>query len=222
MRAGAVAMLDLASEQPAYGLQSGMGVRRDVHAAGDGHIVGAIVVHKAPGADERSRTLRKRPAHAHGARAAQRHLPWGQDLDGGSPEVVHRRGRSGAALLKGGGLDVAHRYRLRPCPRATLADESLGRRAHRSKHSPWWIRASSALAGRRYGSGAQTPSPVRQSSTGPALFQTGIGSRGTSHHLDPNPVGHPSPRSGRVDDVHHRVGRRPLVAPVTMGGAGGR
>src|SRR5450631_182344 len=59
-----------------------------------------------------------------------------------------------------------------------FADESLGRRAHRSKHSPGRIRASGALAGRWYASGARhllLPGGTRRAVPS---SKTGMGSRG--------------------------------------------
>ena len=50
--AGAVAVLDLAGEEPAHRLQAGVRVRRHAHAAGVGDVVGAVVVEEAPGADQ--------------------------------------------------------------------------------------------------------------------------------------------------------------------------
>ena len=45
-----VAVFDGSGEDPAGGLQAGVGVRGDAHAAGDGNVVGAVVVDEAPGA----------------------------------------------------------------------------------------------------------------------------------------------------------------------------
>ena len=52
VHAAAVAVLDLAGEQPADGLQAGVRVRGHVHAAGVSDVVGAVVVGEAPGADQ--------------------------------------------------------------------------------------------------------------------------------------------------------------------------
>lgn len=58
---------------PVDGLQAGVRVGCDVHAAGFGNIVRAVVVDKAPRANERALTLRERTPHRHGPRAAERH-----------------------------------------------------------------------------------------------------------------------------------------------------
>ncbi len=81
--AQAVAVLDLSAEQPAHRLQSGVRVGGDVHAAGPGDVVGAIVVGEAPGADEGPGPLRQGAPHPHRARAAERHVTRGEDLDVG-------------------------------------------------------------------------------------------------------------------------------------------
>ena len=54
VHAAAVAVLDLAGEQPADRLQAGVRVRGHVHPAGVGDVVGAVVVGEAPGADQRA------------------------------------------------------------------------------------------------------------------------------------------------------------------------
>ncbi len=63
--AGRVAVLDLADEQPADGLQAGVRVGRHDHAAGLGDRVGAVVVGEAPGADQGAVALREGTAYAH-------------------------------------------------------------------------------------------------------------------------------------------------------------
>ncbi|CPZ34264.1 Uncharacterised protein [Mycobacteroides abscessus] len=52
MHATAVAVLDLAGEQPAHRLQAGMRVRRDIHATGLPDIVGPVMIGKAPRPDQ--------------------------------------------------------------------------------------------------------------------------------------------------------------------------
>lgn len=47
-----IAVFAGAGEDPAGGLQAGVGVRGDAHAAGDGDVVGAVVVDEAPGAHQ--------------------------------------------------------------------------------------------------------------------------------------------------------------------------
>ena len=84
MVAAGVDVFDGAFEEPAHGLQSGVRVRGDVHAAGDRDIVGAVVVDEAPGADEGALALRQGPAHAHRTWSAQWNVAGGDDLNRGS------------------------------------------------------------------------------------------------------------------------------------------
>ena len=72
--AGAVAVLDLAAEEPADGLQPGVRVRRDLHPAGVGHQVGPVVVDEAPRADQAALPLRQGAADGHRPQPAERHL----------------------------------------------------------------------------------------------------------------------------------------------------
>ena len=52
VRAEAVAVLDLAGEQPAHGLQAGVRMGGHVHPGARRYVVGAVMVGEAPGADE--------------------------------------------------------------------------------------------------------------------------------------------------------------------------
>ncbi len=112
--AQAVTVFDLAGEQPADGLEAGVRMRCDVHAAGDGDVVGAVVVREAPGADQRAGALREGAAYGHGARAAERYGTRGEDLDAG--ELRAGRRLLGAPDLDGAGLGVAHRLFARSLP----------------------------------------------------------------------------------------------------------
>ena len=82
--AGAVAVLDLAGEEPAHRLQPGVRVRGDRHAAGVGDLVGAVVVDEAPRADQRPVALRQRAAYGHRPRPARAGPP-------AAPAPRHRR-----------------------------------------------------------------------------------------------------------------------------------
>jgi hypothetical protein len=114
----AVAVLDLAGEQPAHRLQLGVRVRRYGHAAGPRDRIGPVVIDEAPAADQRTLPLRQRAPDVHGARTAQRDLARQQDLDGRPGRGPAGRGFRGYFL--GPGIEVAH-ARRRPtwCP-ATL------------------------------------------------------------------------------------------------------
>ena len=101
MVVGAVAVLDLAGEQPAHGLQPRVRVRGDSHPARLRDLVGTVVVDEAPGPDQRAVPLRERPAYPHRARPAERHVARDHDLDGG-----RRHGCAGH--LRGAFLQVAH------------------------------------------------------------------------------------------------------------------
>ena len=90
VHADAVAVLDLAGEQPADGLQAGVRVRGHVHPAGVGDVVGAVVVGEAPGADQRAGALGQRAAHRHRARTAERHIAAGEHLDPPVPGASSR------------------------------------------------------------------------------------------------------------------------------------
>ena len=82
MRPDAVAVLDLALEQPTHRLQARVRMRGYGHPARGRHEVGAVVVDEAPRADEAARSLRERAVHGHRTRAAERHLARLEDLDG--------------------------------------------------------------------------------------------------------------------------------------------
>ena len=72
---------DLAGEQPGDGLEPGVRVRRDVHPAGGGDVVGTVVVAEAPGPDETAAALRQGAVHGHRAGPAERDIAGGDDLD---------------------------------------------------------------------------------------------------------------------------------------------
>ena len=94
--AGAVAVLDLAGEQPAHRLQPGVRVRRDAHAAGVGDVVGAVVVEEAPGADQRALPLRAAcgvPSSPAARRAAPRAAPAPRPPAAARPRSRARRAR---------------------------------------------------------------------------------------------------------------------------------
>ncbi len=78
--AGRVAVLDLAGEQPADGLQAGVRVRGHDHAPGVVDLVGAVVVGEAPRADERALALREGTPHAHRPQAAEGDVAGGEYL----------------------------------------------------------------------------------------------------------------------------------------------
>lgn len=72
---GAIAVLDLTLEKPTDGLQSGMWMRRHIHAPPVSDIVRSIVVRETPRADQRSRSLRQRALHADRTRTSQGNIP---------------------------------------------------------------------------------------------------------------------------------------------------
>src|SRR5690606_3485226 len=79
---------DGALEGRRHGLQAGVRVRGDVHAAGGGDVVGAVVVDEAPRADEAALALGQGAVDGHGARAAEGNLAGGDDLDLGAVGAV--------------------------------------------------------------------------------------------------------------------------------------
>src|SRR5690606_9252615 len=97
--AAAVAVLDLAVEQPAHRLQPRVRVRWDDHRCG----VRTVVVGEAPGTDQRSCPLRKGAANEQRARATERHLARGEDLYAARLVTVR------AGDFPRTGLGVAHR-----------------------------------------------------------------------------------------------------------------
>ena len=99
VHAGAVAMLDLAFEEPADGLQAGVRVRRHVHAGAIADVVRPVVVGEAPRPDQGSLALRQGAAHADGARAAQRDFSRMQDAGECRCRASHFGGR---------GIGIAH------------------------------------------------------------------------------------------------------------------
>ena len=89
VRAGGVAVLDLAGEEPRHGLQAGVRVARHDHAAGQRDVGRTVVVDEAPRADERALALGQAAPHEHGPRTAERHLAARQHdrIRGGRPHV---------------------------------------------------------------------------------------------------------------------------------------
>ena len=79
----AVAVLDLAGEEPAHGLQPGVRVRRDRHPAGVRDGIGPVVVGEAPGADQRPLPRGQGAPDLHGPQATEGHHPRGDHLDPG-------------------------------------------------------------------------------------------------------------------------------------------
>src|SRR5581483_10077845 len=98
--AGAVAVLDLAGEEPRDRLQPDVRVGRDAHAATDGDVVRAVVIDEAPRADQGAFARGESTPHGHRPRAAQRHVAIGDHLGAG-------RGRRALGDLRVV-LDVAH------------------------------------------------------------------------------------------------------------------
>ena len=76
-----VAVFHLAAEQPADRLQSSVWMRRNVHPAEASKIVWAVVIGKAPCADQRPLLLGKCATDSDRPRPAQRNLPRSQHLD---------------------------------------------------------------------------------------------------------------------------------------------
>ena len=81
VRADAVPVLDLPLEQPAHGLQTGVRVRRDRHAAGIGDPLRPVMIGEAPGADQRPGLLRQRPPDRHRPEPAERNVAGFEDLE---------------------------------------------------------------------------------------------------------------------------------------------
>ena len=105
--ADAVAVLDVAVQQPGDGLQADVRVRRHVHAHGLRRGVGRTeVVDEAPGPDRPDLAVGQRAAHEHGAGPSQGHLA---RLEQGEPlpAVVLQLD------LVGVRLEVAHRSTVR-------------------------------------------------------------------------------------------------------------
>src|SRR3546814_9394810 len=75
---------------------------RHRHSCGVPDVVGTVVVHEAPGADQRALPLREGTPHEHRARAAERDLARGEDLD------VEIGGALGADQFVRIALEIAH------------------------------------------------------------------------------------------------------------------
>jgi hypothetical protein len=149
VRAEAVAVLDLAGEQPAHRLQPGVRVRGDVHRAGAGDLVRAVVVGEAPRADQRPRPLGEGAPDPHGPRAAQRDLARGEDLHGRAVRVGGRRPVA-TGEFGGGGLGVAHvRHGSRDRRRAWVGGVTGGERGCRwsgGAGARWGVSEASRVA----------------------------------------------------------------------------
>jgi hypothetical protein len=75
VHACAVAMLDLAFEEPADGLQARVRVRRYIHPRSVADVVRPVMVGEAPRPDQRALPLRQDAPHPDGTRAAERDFP---------------------------------------------------------------------------------------------------------------------------------------------------
>ncbi|SIG58406.1 Uncharacterised protein [Mycobacteroides abscessus subsp. abscessus] len=109
--AAGVDVLDGTIEEPAHRLQSRVRMRGDIHAAGAGDVIGAVVVDEAPRSDEGALALRQSPVDGHRPRSAQRHVAGGDDLDRGPTALVAfgaRQTTGSAHHLVGKGLSIAH------------------------------------------------------------------------------------------------------------------
>ena len=137
--AAGVDVLNGAFEQPAHGLQSGVRVRGDVHAAGDRDIGWPVVVDEAPGADEGALPLRQGAAHDHRPRPAERNLTGGDDFNRGTSLLVTGRPGQSPGLadhLIGAGLDVAHGHIVALFAAGGEGDSSAGMPLARSPTRP--------------------------------------------------------------------------------------
>src|SRR6476469_10066327 len=99
MHACAVAMLDLAFEEPADGLQAGVRVWWHVHSGAIADVVRPVVVGEAPRADQGPLAPRQGAAHADGARTAERDFSRMQDA---------AECRCCASHFGGRGIGIAH------------------------------------------------------------------------------------------------------------------
>ncbi len=176
-----VPMLDLAGEQPAYGLQAGVRMRWHIHSAGARHVVGSVVVDEAPRADEGPRALRERPVDGHrprppegGTSRAVRTSMWR------CPARVAFSRRYGIRPRPDGPPDcswrpLSSRRRRAGCARHECPQTTVGfsnsmvifstelvisacrpRRSERSSAAMGWS-PSARLAPRRYGCGYRSP-----------------------------------------------------------------
>src|SRR5690625_1307996 len=69
-----IAVLNLACKQPRDRLESGVRVGRNLHAAADRDVIGAVMISKTPRAHHRTRSMRDCAPNRHGANPAQRNL----------------------------------------------------------------------------------------------------------------------------------------------------
>ena len=143
--AGAVAVLDLAGEQPADRLQTGVRVGGHDHAARLGDVVRAVVVEEAPGADHGAATARQRAPYVHRAQAAERHLARLDHAHGGHVTSLPRR----------------------PRPRSRAATRVGGTGASAPCRATRWLRARLRLRRRTVGPGRPAGAAVRASRARP-------------------------------------------------------
>src|SRR5690606_824309 len=154
-RAERVLVEHTALEEPGDGLQPGVRVRRDVHAAARGDVVRPVVVEEAEGADEGAVPGGQRAPHRHRAGPAEGHLTGLDELDVGL--------RAGDAdLLLRPGLEVGHLSRLRPVrpARAGSTPSRVGPPlppgtasvCGRPQNARWWSATASTLQVRPWAS----------------------------------------------------------------------
>src|SRR3954447_8454462 len=105
MHTGTVAVFHFTAEQPTDGLQSGVRMRRHIHAWAATRVVRTVVVGEAPRADQRPLPLRQRAAYRDRPRPAERHLAR-MEHTGESRRHAGDFGRSG--------VGVAHRLTVAP------------------------------------------------------------------------------------------------------------
>jgi hypothetical protein len=99
----AVAMVDIAVEQPADGLQTDVRVRRHCHARPISDVIGPVVIDEAPGANQAPAEVRQQPPHYRAA--TQAHLAALEDLvDGLRGDLCATAGNS--ELWQA--IDIAH------------------------------------------------------------------------------------------------------------------
>jgi hypothetical protein len=126
-----VVVFDGALDQPGDGLQSGVGMRRHLHAGPVGDVVGAEVVDEAPGADHPALPVRQQPAHR--GVAAQRHVVAGQQHAVRVGHVGHGGGIE--SLLGGHGSTLWRTSMVRGvAPQATAGRSGLAGGVVRR----WW------------------------------------------------------------------------------------
>ena len=199
--AQAVAVLDLAAEQPADGLQPGVWMGCDVHATAGPDVVGTVVVGEAPRADQRALPLRQGPAHGHRPGAAQGDRPRCQDLHDGP--LRHRDVRAALApLLDRVGLRVGHRRSFRGVAPTTVGPGVRSRPSPAETPEPLrpWVASTKAVRG--LGSGACCPGRPSSPdvSTGPSSTRRSCADNPLGDPADPPGLGLPAARLRRRPD----------------------